>query len=40
VFQGAHAHRGPVEISLHRLTGLLVHEASVSILVAGRVAVM
>lgn len=40
VIHSAHAHRGSVQITLHRLAGLLVDEASVSILVAGRVAVM
>lgn len=40
MIHGTHAHGGPVQVTLHRLAGLLVHEASVSILVAGRVAVM
>lgn len=40
VVHGAHAHGRPVQITLHRLACLLVHEAPVSILIAGRVAVM
>lgn len=41
VVHGAHAHGRPVQITLHRrLACLLVNEAPVSILVAGRVAVM
>lgn len=40
VIHGTYAHGGSVQVTLHRLAGLLIHEASVSILVAGRVAVM
>lgn len=40
VIHGTYAHGGSIQVTLHRLASLLVHEASVSILVAGRVAVM
>jgi len=40
VIHGADAHGRPVQVTLHRLACLLVDETPVSILVAGRVAVM